>query len=92
MQVEPHSFERVREGLARKYANCNIAPEKHATYLRLRALKHLWHLDDILLQIRALTPADLQASPLPHLWLPKQCELEGGGCLHADAIYRIGTF
>lgn len=63
-QVDPHSFERVREGLVRKYANCNMAPEKHASYLRLRALKHLWHLDNTLHELKALTPADLQAGSL----------------------------
>lgn len=61
LQVDAHSFERMREGLVRKYANCNMAPEKHASYLRLRALKHLWHLDDTLCELKALTPADLQA-------------------------------
>lgn len=63
MQADSSSFDRVREALARKYQNANMRPDKHASYLRLRTLKHLWHVDDILLELKSLTPAALQAWP-----------------------------
>ena len=62
MQADPQTFDRIREGLARKYQNANMKPDRHASYLRLRALKHLWHVDDILLELNSLTPAAVQAS------------------------------
>jgi nardilysin len=61
LQIESSCFDRVRESLVRKYANSNMSPEKHATYLRMRALKHLWHVEDVLLELKRLTPADIQA-------------------------------
>jgi hypothetical protein len=60
-QVDASRFGRVREALARRYANANMSPGKHAAYLRLRALKHVWHVDDALAELNALTPAAVQA-------------------------------
>ena len=67
MQVDPARFGRVREALALRYANSNMNPGKHASYLRLRALKHVWHIDDLLAELNALSPADVQARILPLL-------------------------
>ncbi len=61
LQADPQSFDRIREVLARKYQNANMKPDRHASYLRLRALKHLWHVDNILLELKLLTPAAVQA-------------------------------
>ena len=61
VQADPQSFDRIREALVRKYENANMKPDRHASYLRLRALKHLWHVDDIHLELKALTPAAVQA-------------------------------
>ena len=58
--MDPQRFDLVREALALKYANANMAPGKHAAYLRLLALKHTWHVDDALAELRALTPSTLQ--------------------------------
>ena len=63
-QVDPARFGRVREALALRYANSNMSPGKHASYLRLRALKHVWHVDDALRELNALTLADVQARML----------------------------
>ena len=32
----------MKEALLRKYRNANMNVDRHATYLRLRALKHIW--------------------------------------------------
>ena len=65
-QVDASRFGRVREALARRYANANMSPGKHAAYLRLRALKHVWDVDAALAELNRLTPAAVQArSPGP---------------------------
>jgi hypothetical protein len=61
MQVEAGRFERVREGLARKYRNANMKPEQAAGYMRLQVLRaSMWHVDAVLAVLEALTPADIQ--------------------------------
>ena len=59
-QVDAQRFDLVREALARKYANANMSPSKHASYLRLTALKHMWPVEDALAELRQLTPSALQ--------------------------------
>ena len=58
--MDAQRFDLVREALARKYANANMSPFKHATYLRLTALKHVWPVTDVLAELRQLTPSALQ--------------------------------
>ncbi len=54
-------FERVREGLARKYRNANMKPEQAASYMRLQVLRAtVWDVDAVLAVLEALTPADVQ--------------------------------
>lgn len=44
-----------------KYQNANMSPERHASYLRLRALKQrMWRMEDVLAELQALTPASVQ--------------------------------
>jgi len=59
--VEAGRFERVREGLARKYRNANMRPEQAAGYMRLLVLRAtVWHVDAVLAVLDSLTPADVQ--------------------------------
>ena len=81
MQADPQSFDRIREGLARKYQNANMKPDRHASYLRLRALKHLWHVDDILLELKSLSPASVQASCTA--FLTELRHIAGKNCMNA---------
>lgn len=61
LKVDPARFERLREGLLRRYKNANMKPDKHATYLRIYAIKKtLWPVEAVQEQIEAVTPADLQ--------------------------------
>ena len=46
-----------------KYQNANMSPDRHASYLRLRALKQMWRMEDVLAQLQALTPAYVQVCP-----------------------------
>ena len=62
MQVDAGSFARNKEVLVQKYRNANMAPDRHASYLRLRALKQrMWRLEDVLSELQALTPQSIQA-------------------------------
>lgn len=64
LQVEAGRFERVREGLARKYRNANMRPEQAAGYMRLLVLRAtVWHVDAVLAVLDSLTPADVQVRP-----------------------------
>lgn len=60
-QVDPGSFVRNKEALVQKYQNANMSPDRHASYLRLRALKQMWRMEDVLAELQALTPASVQA-------------------------------
>lgn len=61
LKIEPSCFERVREGLLRRYKNANMKPDKHATYLRIYTIKEkLWPVEAVQAQIEALKPSDLQ--------------------------------
>lgn len=60
MQVDEGSFVRNREALVQKYQNANMSPDRHASYLRLRALKRMWRMEDVLSELQALTPAAVQ--------------------------------
>jgi hypothetical protein len=51
----------VREVLVRKFRNANMAPSRHASYLRLRCLKATWPVEAVLAELEALTPPALQA-------------------------------
>ena len=63
LKVDPACFERLREGLLRRYKNANMKPDKHATYLRIYAIKKtLWPVEAVQEQIEAVTPADLQGN------------------------------
>ena len=61
LKIEPSCFERVREGLLRRYKNANMKPDKHATYLRIYTIKEkLWPVEAVQAQLEVLTPSDLQ--------------------------------
>ena len=62
-QVDPCSFVRNKEALVQKYQNANMSPDRHASYLRLRALKQMWRMEDVLAELQALTPANVQVCP-----------------------------
>ena len=62
LQVDAGSFARNREVLVQKYQNANMQPDRHASYLRLRALEQrMWRIEDVLSELRALTPQSVQA-------------------------------
>lgn len=64
LKVDPARFDRVREGLLRRYKNANFKPDKHATYLRIYAIKQkIWPVEEVQAQLEALTPAALQGQP-----------------------------
>ena len=65
--ARPDAFTRVIEGLARKYRNANMRPDRHATFLRLAALKRVWSPEAVLAELEALTPATLAAALPPLL-------------------------
>ena len=59
--MDPGAFVRTREALVQKYQNANMSPERHASYLRLRAFKQrMWRMEDVLAELQALTPASVQ--------------------------------
>ncbi|KAL3144870.1 hypothetical protein ABBQ38_001970 [Trebouxia sp. C0009 RCD-2024] len=61
LKVDPARFDRVREGLLRRYKNANFKPDKHATYLRIYAIKQkVWPVEQVHAQLEALTPTTLQ--------------------------------
>ena len=53
-------FGRLREDLARRYANANTRPEKHAAHLRLRALKLVWPVEEVLEAVQGLSMQSAQ--------------------------------
>ena len=64
LKVQPDRFERLREGLARRYKNANFKPDKHATYLRLYAIKQkMWPVEVVQAQLESLTPSAVQGKP-----------------------------
>ena len=60
VQVDEGSFVRNKEALVQKYQNANMSPDRHVSYLRLRALKQMWRMEDVLAELQALTPASVQ--------------------------------
>lgn len=44
----------------RKYRNANLNVGQHATYLRLRALKHIWDVDAVRAELEALDELSVQ--------------------------------
>ncbi|CAL8470131.1 g9673 [Coccomyxa elongata] len=90
LKADPQSFDRIREALVRKYENANMKPDRHASYLRLRALKHLWHVDDILLELKALTPAAVQEF-LPSLFRDTHITTLLQGNLTVDDAMEIAS-
>ena len=60
VQVDEDSFGRVKEALLRKYRNANMNVDRHATYARLRALKHIWEVDEVLAELEGLQPSHIQ--------------------------------
>lgn len=70
--MDPGAFVRNREALVQKYQNANMSPERHASYLRLRALKQrMWRMEDVLTELQALTPASVQVRS-DEEWLERQ--------------------
>ena len=54
------AFERVKEALVRQYANSNLKPLKHATWLRLRTLRHgMWGVDAVQKEVQAAEYKDV---------------------------------
>lgn len=61
LKINPSCFERVQEGLLRRYKNANMKPDKHATYLRIYTIKEkLWPVEAVQAEVEALKPSDLQ--------------------------------
>lgn len=52
----------MHEALVLQYANANLTPERHAGYLRLRALKRFWDVDAVLHALKQLTAGGLQVA------------------------------
>ena len=45
----------------RRYKNANMKPDKHATYLRISAIKQqIWPVEAVQEHLETLTPAELQ--------------------------------
>lgn len=61
LQVPKEHFGHVKEALVRKYGNANLNVDRHATYLRLRSLKHVWDVEDVRIALEKLQPSDVQA-------------------------------
>jgi nardilysin len=73
----PDAFSRVKESLVRRYRNANTRPLKHATYLRLRAVKdRIWDSDEVLVELESATVEEVRA------FLPT---ILGEGC-HIEAL------
>ena len=63
LKVAPDRFDRLREDLVRRYKNANFKPDKHATYLRLYAIKQkMWPVEVVQAHLEALTPACVQGN------------------------------
>ena len=92
LTVDPARFDRVREGLLRRYKNANFKPDKHATYLRIYAIKQkVWPVEQVQAQLEALTPTALQG------WLSVHdccacCCCCGccGGCCCCCSVAHVG--
>jgi secreted Zn-dependent insulinase-like peptidase len=87
--ARPAAFTRVIEGLARKYRNANMKPDRHATFLRLAALKRVWAPEAVLAELEALTPAALAAA-LPALLGDVHVELLVQGNMTAAEALAVG--
>lgn len=73
MQVDEGSFVRNKEALVQKYQNANMSPDRHASYLRLRALKQMWRMEDVLSELQASTPASVQVYCSHHAQTASAC-------------------
>lgn len=71
MQVEAANFDRMKEVLIRKLNNANLNVDRHGTYTRLRALKHIWDVQDVLAELQTLEPAHVQARTALHSTMGK---------------------
>lgn len=60
-QIDEEQLARLREVLIRKFANANMKPDRHATYLRLLAIKHNWQVEAILADLKTFSLQDIQA-------------------------------
>ena len=68
-QVVEEGFGAVHEALVLQHRNACLAPERHASYLRLQSLKHFWDTQHILAALQGLTPAKLQVyCSLDSIW------------------------
>ena len=74
VQVSAEQLARLKEAQIRKYSNVNMKPDRHATYLRLLALKHCWRVEALLEALTQLSLEDIQVAgptkqckPSPHL-------------------------
>ena len=87
--LQPDSFARVKEALVRTYRNSNMKPLKHATFLRLYALKDLlWHPDVVLPELEAASLAEVQAF-LPSLLSILHIEALLHGNITAEEARRL---
>ena len=101
LTVEPDKFDRIREGLVRRYKNANFKPDKHATYLRVYAIKQsMWAVEDVQAQLEALTPSAVQGvntqpvkfwsrSSRMHALLRKHLPTQCGACCCESTGLRI---
>eukprot|EP00884_Botryococcus_braunii_P020235 jgi/Botrbrau1/6896/Bobra.67_3s0015.1 len=61
LKVSAEQLARLKEAQIRKYSNVNMKPDRHATYLRLLALKHCWRVEALLEALTQLSLEDIQA-------------------------------
>ncbi len=89
LKVEPDRFDRIREGLVRRYKNANFKPDKHATYLRLYAIKQkMWPVEVVQAQLEALTPSAVQGR---RLWPPDTAIHHLSACCSSVADLPFGN-
>ena len=50
----------MKEAQILKYQNANLRVQGHATYLRMRCMKHMWDYDAVLAELTKLTLTDIQ--------------------------------
>ena len=92
LKVDPARFDRVREGLLRRYKNANFKPDKHATYLRIYAIKQkVWPVEQVQAQLEALTPTALQGWLSVHDCCACCCCCHCcGGCCCCCSVAHVG--
>jgi hypothetical protein len=92
LRFADEDFARVKEALVRAYANSKTKPAKHASYLRLRALRQrLWEADAVRGALEGLTPGAVRTF-LPELLADTHLEaLAMGNVTAGEAAAMAGA-